>query len=310
MANMKNIVARKEILYLLREKTFVYAVFIFISMAILSTVIWWSTQHTVITVYNYASHLIQSLWQVPPVLTLKSESSLLIVKNMIIYNTLIATLVVLIMGYYIWMNDRIANVTKLIFTRPIKKGELFLWKTIALLYSLFVLILASLIITNISLMIFGAFSIVNLLNVLWFYALSFFYIAWFWFVGLWFSYISRDSWNALLYALIIWIIITFVLPELSSALNPTNSLNPVLPNTNILQSSTLQTIHNLSFPFSVSEHYKNISSELIWISDPTAPNYHKNDFYDISVLIAWMLASFVFSVFWIKKLNTNNWDIY
>lgn len=39
MANMKNIVARKEILYLLREKTFVYAVFIFISMALLSTII-------------------------------------------------------------------------------------------------------------------------------------------------------------------------------------------------------------------------------------------------------------------------------
>jgi ABC-type transport system involved in multi-copper enzyme maturation permease subunit len=309
MANLKNIIAHKEISYLLREKTFVYAVFIFIAMAILSTIIWWSTQHTVITVYDYASNLIKSLWQIPPVLTLKSESSLLIVKNMIIYNTLIATLVVLIMWYYIWMNDRIANVIKLIFTRPIRKYELFLWKAIAIISSLFILILASFIITDISLMIFGAFSTVNLLNVLWFYALSFIYVLWFWFIGLGFSYIAKDSWNALLYSLIIWIIITFVLPELSSALNPTNSLNPVLPNTNILQSSPLQTIHNLSFPFSVSEHYKNISSELIWISDPTAPNYYKNDFYDISVLIIWMILSFTFAIVWINKLDASNWDI-
>lgn len=309
MTNLKNIIAHKEISYLLREKTFIYAVSIFIVMAILSTIIWWSTQHTVITVYDYASNLIKSLWQTPPILTLKSENSLLIVKNMIIYNTLIATLVVLIMWYYIWMSDRIANVIKLIFTRPIKKYELLIWKSLAIIFSLFILISLSFIITNISLVVFSSFSLANFINVLLFYIVSFVYILWFWFIWLWFSFIARNSWNALLYSLIVWIIITFVLPELSSALNPTNSLNPVLPNTNILQSSPLQVIHDISFPFSISEHYKNISSELIWISDPLAPNYYKNDFYDIFVLWIWTLLSVIFSIFWMNKLNVSNWDI-
>ncbi len=309
MTNIRKIIAHKEILYLLREKTFIYTLAIFIIMAVLSTVIWWASQHTVLTVYNYVSDLLKNLWQVPPTLSLQSVSSLIIVKNMIIYNTLIGTLVALIMWYYVWMNDRIANVVKIIFTRPIRKYQVFFGKIIAILIMLFVLILVSFIITLSSLAVFHALSRVNVMNVTWFYGLSFMYIAWFWFVGLWCSFIAKNSGTALLYALIFWIIITFVLPELSSALYPTSSLNPVLPDTNILQSSALQTIHNISFPFSVSEHYKHIAWELIWVNDITSPTYYKNDLYDIWVLIIWMLASFGFSYLWVKKIDSIQWDL-
>jgi hypothetical protein len=66
-----------------------------------------------------------------------------------------------------------------------------------------------------------------------------------------------------LLSLTIWIIITFVLPDLTSALYPTASLNPVLPATQVLSSPVLDIIHNIFYPFSISQHYKELSNHLI-----------------------------------------------
>lgn len=301
MINTIKIISKKEFSYLLKEKTFLYAVGIFIVMAILSTVIWWASQHTVLTVYNYAVEFIKAPWQVAPPLALKSDSSLLIVKNMIIYNALVWTLVAIIMWYYVWINDRLAWAMKLILSRPVKLSNLFLAKASSIALLLLILSIISFLITIISLTIFNAFSVWNLISVSYFYMISYLYILWFWFIGLWFSFFVKDTWIAILYSLILWIIITFVLPELSSALYPTSSLNPILPDTQVLQSSWLQLIHNISFPFSVWEHYKHLSGEIIGINNTSAPTYYKNDFYDYIILILRVIVSFIFSFIWVKR---------
>lgn len=308
MPNIIATIARKEILSLWRERTFLYAVGIFITMAILSTLIGWSSQHTVITVYGYASWLIRSLGQIPPVLQLKWDNSLLIVKNMIIYNSLIATLVAIIMGYYIGMSDRITHVTKLIFTRPIVRYQIFFWKIGALFLSLLILTILSFCITLISLAIFWGIAWSDLLQIWWFYGLSLVYILGFWFSGLGISFFAKNSGSAILYALILWIIMIFVLPEMSSALNPTNSLNPILPDTTLLKDGILSMLHTYTFPFSVSEHYKNISLELIWGNDPLSIKYYKDNFYDISVIISWMMLSLIFAWISSQKIDPITWD--
>ena len=308
MPNIIITIARKELSSLWRERIFLYAVGIFITMSILSTLIGWSSQHTVITVYEYASWLIRSLGQIPPVLQLQWDNSLLIVKNMIIYNSLIATLVAIIMGYYIGMSDRIAHVTKLIFTRPIVRYQIFFWKIGALFSSLLILTILSYCITLISLFLFWGISWVSIFQIGWFYGLSLIYILGFWFAGIWLSFLARDGGSALLYALILWIIIIFVLPEVSSALSPTNSLNPVLPDTNLIKDGILPLLHAYTFPFSVSEHYKNISLELIGANNPLSPTYYKDTFYDISVLVSWVLLTFIFTWLSSQKIDPISWD--
>jgi hypothetical protein len=54
-----------------------------------------------------------------------------------------------------------------------------------------------------------------------------------------------------------------VLPELTSALDPTASLNPILPQTDVLQSTALNAIHTAVYPLSISEQFKVVTGNIL-----------------------------------------------
>ena len=128
-----------------------------------------------------------------------------------------------------------------------------------------------------------------------------------------FAMYIKDSASALLYALFIWIIITFALPELGSALFPTSSLNPVLPPTDFLQSSTLIYIHKAVYPFSVSEHFKEISSVILGIkTEPTAVSVYKvySATINFLILIFWSFLNFILAGLLFSKIKPAQADLY
>lgn len=309
------IISKKEIEYLLKEKTFFLLLFVFIMMASLSTFIGWSTQHTITSAYDVAAQILASAGQTIPASPLQHLSSLGIIKNMIIYVVLIGSLLSIILGYFIGINDRISNTVKLIFSRQVKKKEYLFGKILAGVYALSTISIISFVIGIISAGIFHVLSITNALHMIAFYGVSFFYMLGFMLIALAFSIHMKSSANAILYSLFIWIVITFALPELGSALYPTSSLNPVLPPTTVLDSSLLTHIHSFVYPFSVSEHFKSISTWLLGIDiAPTATGTVQVPVYSnwlhLVTLLFWNVIAYVLAFVSFIKIKAANSDLY
>lgn len=256
------VIAKNEVRLLLRERTLYLLLAIFVIMTILSTVIGWSTIHTITNVYEAAVHELSILGQTAPPFPV-SSTPLGIMTNMIVYTVLIGSLLAIVLGYFVGIHDKMYNVTKIVFTRPIHRRDIFLGKSSAVVAVLGLVTLTAFLVSCISLGIFGVFSLTAIGHVFLFYLLSYVYMIGFAFLAMAFAFAFSNTTSAMLYALFVWMILTFALPELGSALYPTSSLNPILPPTQVLESKSLNLAHTITYPFSVSEHYKSLSATLL-----------------------------------------------
>lgn len=306
-------IAQKEVKYLFREKTFYLLLGIFIIMAALSTYIGWATVHTIKNVYQVAVQELTITHQTVPEFPLKNIASLGIIKNMIIYVILIGSLLSIILGYFVGINDRVSGTVRLLFSRPIKRVNLLFGKILAIKYILALIILSAFLISLLSAGIFHVLSLTNIVKLLEFYFISFLYMFGFALLAMAFAIYVKNSASALLYALFVWMIITFALPELGSALFPTSSLNPVLPPTDMLQSSILINIHNIVYPFSISEHFKELSASILGIvSNPSTVSTYNvySSAVNFLILIVWNILSFILAFRLFKKIKPAHNDLY
>ncbi len=261
-------IAANELRYLLRENVLRLALGIFVVMALASSYISWSSQHILETIYAQALTLLPAGSPVPP-FPLDVSSPLLILKNMIIYIVLIGSLLAIILGNLIGTRDRKARTLRVLFSRPISRGQYFVAKVLVLAQGLALVTAFALLATLGSLLLLTrTVSLAQLGSVLAFYALSYLFMFGFGLLALGFGLRENRSAQALLIPIVLWIVIIFALPELGSALYPTSSLNPILPPTDVLRSPTLNVIHTLVYPFSVSEHYKELVASLIGTPPP------------------------------------------
>jgi ABC-2 type transport system permease protein len=304
-------IAKNEIQHLLRERTFFLILTVFILIALASTYIGWASQHTIESVYQESVITLESIGKTAPPSPFSNLPPLEIVKNMIIYVILIGSLLAITIGHSIGTKDQRAGVVRIIFSKPISKKEFLMGKALSLGLVLLAVLTVSLIISVISVAVLSQLSFVLLLRLIGFYAISFFYMLGFGFLGLGFGLMKRNSAIALLTPIIIWVIITFALPEMSSALYPTSSLNPVLPQTDILNSQILSKIHNIFYPFSISEHYRVLSSGILNLQETTGAIYtnYSPTIYAF-ILAAWVIVTSGVLTYSMSKFDISRGDIY
>ena len=283
--------------------------FILISLA--STYIGWASQHTVESVYQESAITLQSLGKTVPPSPFSNLPPLEIVKNMIIYIVLIGSLLAITIGHSIGTKDQKAGVVRILFSKPLTKKEFLIGKALSLGLILLAILTVSLTISAVSVAILSQMSVVLLMQLIGFYAISFFYMLGFGFLGLGFGLMKRNSAVALLSPIIIWVIITFALPEMSSALYPTGSLNPVLPQTDVLNSPVLSTIHNIFYPFSISEHYRVFASGLLNLQETSENVYSSySPIFCIFILAAWAIVTSGVLIYSMSKFDISRGDIY
>lgn len=306
-SNLSVVVAKNEIVLLFRERTLYILLGIFFVMAVLSTIIGWSTQHTITNVYDAAVAELWAVGQSAPPFPVNS-TPLGIMTNMIIYNVLIGTLLAIVLGYFIGIHDRMYGVVKLLFSRPVSPRQIFLGKVFAVIVVLFSITALALLVSTVSLFVFGVFSGSALISVALFYGLSLLYMVGFALLAMAFAFAFKNSTSAMLYALFIWMIITFALPELSSALFPTSSLNPILPPSDLINSPTLALVHSISYPFSVSEHYKSLSSSILGVSTNVVGA--GSGIYDLLVVGLWSLLASILAFRFFTLVKPSNESTY
>jgi ABC-2 type transport system permease protein len=293
MTGKINIIAGHEFKTLFKEKTFVLILIIFILMTLFSTYIGWSSRTTIENVYQETVKKLVSDGAVnqlsDPFIAIPILS---IIKNMIVYVFLIGSLLAIIIGYNSFLRERQSGVSKIIFSKPLGRKDFVLGKIAGILFPLIIITAISFLISLASVSLITGKILPNpeILKLAAFYIISLVYMLIFAMSGLFFSIYLKSESMALLVPIIIWIFISFVLPELTSALNPNALLNP----TNI-QSSTphgqfLLSLQGALKPFSVSETYKLISSNLLELDFASS---------SLGILKIFMnnLGSFIFMIF-------------
>ncbi len=304
-------IANKDLKLLLRDKTFIIILLIFFLMSLVSTYISWSSQNTVLQVYNEASkQLIQEGKPIPPD-PFASIPPLSLMKNMIIYVALIGALLAITLGHIIAINDRRAGVTRILFSKSFSKESFFLGKILVSSEIIFLALLVSMIMSIGSIALMSTLSLTLFFDICVFYLISFLYLAGFAYISIFFGLIANNSAKAILLPLVFWIIITFALPEFGSALYPTSSLNPVLPATNILDSPLLKTTHSIVYPFSISEQYKESAATTLGLTTTTdIVNSDYTQEIRTAILFIWFIIALGLSYYSVKKFKPVQGDDY
>ena len=304
-------VARQEIRAILKEKTFLLLLVIFIGMTLASTYIGWSSAHTIQSVYDSTVSLLVEQGKAVPPPPFEGASHLSLLKNMVIYVVLIGALLAITIGHLMGIRDRKAGVTRLIFSRNITKRQFLLGKVMAILCVLGSMLAAALMVSTVSSALLSGITFTDVMRIAGFYGFALVYLAGFAFLGLSFALTRKTSTLALLVPLIIWLAITFVLPELTSALSPTASLNPTLPQTDVLQSPVLSAIHTAVYPISISEQFKVVTENILLV--PFNPAITRSFDYPLwlgyVIVPLWTIACLAGSYITIGKFNQSQGEL-
>ncbi len=273
MAKIIFTLAINELKILLREKTFLLLLAIFMAMTFFSVYIGWSTRTTIFAIYRESLSILReagmSKFPPDPVLNVPA---LAVFNNMIVYIFLIGALLAIVIGHRSFIRERKSGVLPLIFSRPVGRKEYIGGKMAGIMLALaFVLAITFAVSALSSLFIPGLrMSFAEIEKLFFFYGVSFLYLFVFSLLGLLFSIFMRAESMALLVPIIIWVALSFVLPELTTGQNPVALLNPV----NIAQSPQAQGqffvwARNLLAPFSISQHFTVLSLHLLGIEKQT-----------------------------------------
>jgi ABC-type transport system involved in multi-copper enzyme maturation permease subunit len=301
-------VSTNEFKTLFKEKTFIILLIIFILMTVFSTYIGWSTKNTIEKVYEETVIKLKASGVTEiPLNTFSSIPLLSILKNMIVYIFLIGSLLAIIIGHSSFMRDRKAGISKIVFSRTISRKEFITGKIIGIFGVLTLIIMVSFVISYASTILVTGNPLTGneTMKLLIFYVVSLVYLLIFALIGLFFAIYSRSESLALLTPIIIWIVISFVLPQLTSALNPNALLNPISIQGNLPHSKFFIIMQEIIKPFSLSESYKELGSNLLGVGsiNTSVMSILSNSTAGIFLMLSSLSVLIYGSIFSIKKFD-------
>jgi len=256
-------IAYQQLESLRRQKLFVGLLAVLMVMTALAGLIGWSSHQTILRVYNEALQLLKAEGKPAPPNPFSLKPTLSLLSNMAIYIPLIGALLALVLGHLSLVDDQAEGVGRLIFSRRVSRSSYVLGKMLGAGTTLGFVLIASLAVSAVSLVIangkvpttsdFGALML--------FYAVSWLYLMLYALIGMVSVLMNHRRAIALLTALGVWLVLTFALPQITSGLRPTESLNPVSSPASTSQAFFKLTAHGRAI--SISEQYKQASSQIL-----------------------------------------------
>ncbi len=256
-------IASHQIRTLRRQRVFVSLIALMLTMTALAGVLGWSSHRTIIGVYDQATMLLAKRGKPAPSNPFRLKPALSLLSNMVIYIPLIGALLAIVLGHLSIADDEASGVGRLVFSRPIDRRTYLAGKLAAAALVLGALMAVSVAVGVASLWIVnGAIpSGSQLGRVVAFYAIAWLYLMVFVVVGMVTMLLSGRRPLALLSAMGVWLVITFVVPQFTSGLRPVASLNPIVDPVSTSQRFFRITAHARSV--SIVEQYKNLSAQLL-----------------------------------------------
>lgn len=234
-------------------------------MTILAGLLGWSSHQTIVRVYDEAVKLLASTGQPAPSNPFLIKPTLSLMSNMVVYIPLIGALLALIVGHLSIIDDETNGTGRLIFSRHISRTVYVVGKIASAMIVLAIVLATSLLVSVIALLVVNrTIASADLGRLLLFYGLSWLYLIVFALVGVVAVLMTRLRSMALLSAMGAWLVITFLVPQFTSGLRPTQSLNPITE-----PASTSQTFFKITSqlrPYSIVEQYKETSGRILQTS--------------------------------------------
>lgn len=258
------VIARQHLRSLARRQTFVLMLGVLLLMTALSGFIGWSSHATILRVYDETVRTLQAAGKPAPPNPFTAQPRLSLLNNMIIYVPLIGALLAIVIGHLSITDDRLAGVTRVIFSRPVARGSYFWGKLAGSALALAVIMTACLILSAIAIALInnGLPSASEFLRLALFYALAGIYLMLFVLIGMVTALLLRSQSMALFAAIAIWVLITFAAPQFTSGLRPVASLNPVTDPVTVSRSPFFQ-VTSKAKPISVGEQYKALGTQIL-----------------------------------------------
>jgi len=256
-------VARQHVRSLRRQHVFTVTMFTFVAMTVSAGAIGWSSHNTIVRVYDDATALLGAEGKPAPPNPFELVAPLAVLTNLVIYVPLIGSLVALIIGHLSVADDQATGIGRLIFTRRLRRSSYLAGKLQGTGAVLAIALAASWVVSVVSLRIANGDlpGIDELVRLAGFELVSWLYLMVFALIGLTTALATARRSLGLLSGLGAWLVITFALPQFTSGLRPTTSLNPVTDPVNTSQ--TFFQITANARPISISEQYKTIGAHLL-----------------------------------------------
>lgn len=256
-------VAAQQVRALRRQRTFVALLALFVAMSALAGLLGWSSTRTISRVYAQAAILLQSEGKPVPPNPIGSKPPLALLSNLTIYVPLVGALLALVLGHLSLADDRAGGLGRLLFSRQLSRRDYVLGKAAGAGALLAGAVGASLAVSVLSLAVANGSlpTPADLGRLVVFSGLCLLYLLAFAVVGMLTVLLVRRRSLALLTAMGVWLVVTFAVPQFTSGLRPTASLNPVTQPASTSTAFFRATAY--ARPLSLSEQFKQLSADVL-----------------------------------------------
>jgi ABC-type transport system involved in multi-copper enzyme maturation permease subunit len=254
-----------------RERTVALLALLFLVLVVVAAYLGWSATSTVNAIYLRSVDYMTAQGQTIPSNPVLDTSPLALLRNMATYVSLIGALAAIVVGHQLIASDRKAGTMPLLGTRPLRGIDLGIAKAVALAIAIAALVAFAAVINTATFLVLPEFRLdaAGWTKLAAFYGTSGLYLLVFGFLGMWFGAAAKSETVGLLIPVTIWLTLTFVLPQITSNINPVAALNPVSALAEAPASAFFQITGWALGPFSLAEAYRVISAQLLDFMPPT-----------------------------------------
>jgi ABC-type transport system involved in multi-copper enzyme maturation permease subunit len=254
-----------------RERTVALLALLFLVLVVIAAYLGWSATSTVNAIYLRSVDYMTAQGQTIPSNPVLDTSPSALLRNMATYVSLIGALAAIVVGHQLIASDRKAGTMPLLGTRPLRGIDLGIAKAVALLIAIAALVAFAAVINTATFLVLPEFRLdaAGWTKLAAFYGTSGLYLLVFGFLGMWFGAAARSETVGLLIPVTVWLTLTFVLPQVTSNINPVAALNPVSALADAPVSAFFQVTGWALGPFSLAEAYRVISAQLLDFMPPT-----------------------------------------
>lgn len=298
--------AKKEFKTAYKDKVFLVIVLLFLLMSIASVYIGSTTKSAEMQAYQDIVSMAQSQGGAIP--TAPEIYPLAILSNIIEYVTMIGAVLAIFLGFDAFSGERENGTLRLLLTRPFYRDQIITGKLAGAGMIIGALLSATLVF-NLGLFTIATGMIPSLSEILRlavFMILAFVYMMSFYIATLFVSLKTRDRAFGFLIMMIVWIFISFVIPQLADTQrNFAYALSSV--SSTVTQVPTDTAISRAIELFSPAVQFKNISSDLLQVVSSTAFDsvfsiIKKN----ILAIVTIMLPTVIFLIFSYTSVQKEN----
>ena len=260
-----SLIAGHSFATLLRERTVALLALLFLILVIVSAYLGWSATSTVNAIYLRSVEFMSAQGQTIPPNPVLDTSPLALLRNMATYVSLIGALAAIVIGHHLMAAERKSGTMPLLGSRPLRPADLGIAKSLALIAAVAALVVFAALINTATFLALPEFRLDagGWMKLAAFYGASGLYLLIFGFLGLWCGASAKSETVGLLIPVTIWLTLTFVLPQITSNINPVAALNPVSALAEPPASAFFQTTGWALGSLSLAEAYRIISAQLL-----------------------------------------------